>query len=432
MKRVVSLKSSSMVLFVRLFFSFLLTAIVASSLVFFAMRSFRPSGGFHSVVERNIDFYLTSLHNSIGPDFSPDKVAALEDKLGILVQQAEHPQTQLPAMDELKPEIEELYPRFTLGRRHGYFYAIHEGLKPRVAWMIKAHDLPKGFQMTFLGVIGFLLAIFVMTFVSVHFFMKPIRIMLAGIEQIASGNIRYRLSDRHKRRYSGILERFNVVADQLERFILSKDRLLRDVSHELRSPLTRMGVAIDLLDDSKLKDSLKKDSQIMNRLIHDLLESYRVQKTKTVRQDIILNDLFKSLQSYYQGTDIEIKITGQDTLSWPLDPTLTEVILKNLIENSIKYAVKKPVKIEFEFSKNGSSLFISCRDNGPGIQVDDLPYIFDPFFRSSKSRQQTNPEGFGLGLSIVKTYTELQNGRISAKNAPDGGVIFVLEFSSQF
>tara|TARA_B110001454_G_scaffold28073_1_gene27475 strand:- start:78029 stop:79321 length:1293 start_codon:yes stop_codon:yes gene_type:complete len=424
------LKSGPTFLFIRLFFSFLLTAIVASGLVFLLMRSFRPAGGFHSVVEKNIDFYLTSLHNSVGPDFTADKISALEEKLGIKVQIANHQQSQLPTIDELKPEIEELYPRFTLGRRQGYFYAIHEGLTPRVAWMIKAHDLPKGFQMTFLGLIGFLLAIFIMTFVSVHFFMKPIRIMLYGIEQIASGNIRYRLSDRYKRRYSGILERFNVVADQLERFILSKDRLLRDVSHELRSPLTRMGVAIDLLDDSKLKDSLKKDSQIMNRLIHDLLESYRVQKSKAARQDIKLSDLFKSLQNYYQSADVEIKIAGNDSITWPLDPTLTEVILKNLIENSIKYTRNKQVLIEFEYFRNAQNLVIQCKDNGPGISVDDLPYIFEPFYRSSKSRQQTHPDGFGLGLSIVKTYAELQNGRIFAKNGSNGGVIFVLEFSS--
>lgn len=422
----------SMALFVRLFFSFLITAILATGLVFLLMKSFRPAGGLHSVVERNIDFYLTSLHKTVAPDFTTEKISAVEEKLGILVQLNDHPKTDLPLLSELKPEVEELSPRFTLGRHKGYFYAIHEGLSPRVAWMIKARDLPKGFQMTFIGIIGFLFVIFTMTFISVHFFMKPIRVMLNGIEQIAAGNIQYRLSDRYRHGFSGIINRFNHIADQLERFILSKDRLLRDVSHELRSPLTRMGVAIDLLEDSKLKDSLKKDSQIMNRLIHDLLESYRVQKTKTLRQDIRLFDLFNSLQSYYQANDVEISLQGPETASWPLDPTLTEVIFKNLIENSIKYTINKPVRIQLDYMIQSHRLTITVKDNGPGIPPEDLPYIFEPFYRSSKSRQQTNPDGFGLGLSIVKTYAELQNGRISVKNNPDGGVIFILELDSQF
>ncbi|MBL7558138.1 MAG: HAMP domain-containing histidine kinase [Bdellovibrionaceae bacterium] len=419
-------------LFIRLFFSFLITAIVSAGLVFLLMKSFRPAGGLHSVVEKNLGFYLTALNNSVAPDFSTQKLTELSENLGVYAQQDINPQTELPGLNELKPEVEELFPRYTLGRHKGYFYAINEGSIPRVAWMIKARDLPKGFQMTFIGIIGFLFVIFAMTFMSVHFFMKPIRVMLHGIEQIAGGNIKYRLSDRYRNGFSNITDRFNHIADQLERFILSKDRLLRDVSHELRSPLTRMGVAIDLLDDSKLKESLKKDSQIMNRLIHDLLESYRVQKTKTITQKVNVPELLKNLQGYYQSTDVEITVIGVPGTQWPLDPTLMEVILKNLIENSIKYTTTKPVRIVFGYTIQDRNLFISAQDNGPGIPNDELPYIFDPFFRSSQSRQQTNPDGFGLGLSIVKTYAELQNGKISVKNSPDGGVIFTLEFSPQF
>jgi two-component system, OmpR family, sensor histidine kinase CpxA len=428
-----NMKKSSVALFVRLFFSFLLTAIITAGLVFMIFRSFRPAGSMNDVMEKNLDFYLTALHKNAGPDFSIEKLSAMTESLGVYAQLQNTPSVlgneTLPALTELKPEIKELYPRFTVGREKGYFYAIHEGLTPRVAWMIKARDLPKGFQMTFIGILGFLSAIFAMSFISVHFFMKPIRVMLYGIEQIAAGNIRYRLDQRYRGGFSDIVDRFNHIADQLERFILSKDRLLRDVSHELRSPLTRMGVAIDLLDDSKLKNSLKKDSSIMNRLIHDLLESYRVQKTKSSVHTVSINNLFQNLQNYYQSNDVEIKISGDAGLTWPLDPTLTEVIFKNLIENSIKYVTKIPVMLDIDFRKQNEKLYITVKDNGTGIPAADLPYIFEPFYRSSVARSQTNPEGFGLGLSIVKTYVELQNGRIDARNASDGGALFTLEFS---
>lgn len=417
-----------MALFVRLFFSFLLTAVISSVLVFMLVRSFRPAGGLNGVVERNLDFYLTSLYSNLSPDFTSEKVLKLESDLGIFIQQANPANPNLPDLKDLRPEFEELSPRFSIGRHKGYFYAIHEKLSPRIAWMVKVHDLPKGFQIGFIGILGFLFAIFVMTFVSVHIFMKPIRVMLFGIEQIASGNIQYRLRDRYKHGFTGVITRFNSIADQLERFILSKDRLLRDVSHELRSPLTRMGVAIDMLEDSKLKESLKKDSQIMNRLISDLLESFRVQKSKRAFEEIDLGSFFESLQQYYQDQNVEFILKDVEKIQWPFDRTLLEVIFKNLIENAIKYSLSNPVRIEIGAQLKDSKLTLTLIDNGPGISKDDLPHIFEPFYRSSKSRQQTKPDGFGLGLSIVKTYTELQNGQISVKNEEGKGAIFILEF----
>lgn len=423
------LKSSATALFVRLFFSFLLTAIVSTVLVFMLVRSFRPAGGFNSVIERNIDFYLTALHTRLSPDFTSDKISKLESDLGIFIQRADQPNPNLPEIKELGPEVEELSPRFTMGRHKGYFYVIHEKLSPRIAWMVKVHDLPKGFQIGFVGILGFLFAIFAMSFVSVHIFMKPIRVMLFGIEQIASGNIQYRLKNRYKHGFSGIITRFNSIADQLERFILSKDRLLRDVSHELRSPLTRMGVAINMLEDSKLKESLLKDSQIMNRLISDLLESFRVQKGKQNFENIDLSDFFISLEQYYHDQRIEFDLNQVEKVQWPFDRTLLEVIFKNLIENSIKYALSDSVKIKIECQIQNSNLVVNLIDNGPGINKDDLPHIFEPFYRSSKSRQQTRPDGFGLGLSIVKTYTELQNGQISVQNIEPNGANFKLEFT---
>lgn len=427
------MKRFTWALLARLFFSFLLTAIVTTGFVFMLMKSFRPEGGLHSVVEKNIDFYLTSLHNSISPNITAEKVKALYDKLGIQVVidsgDSSLKDPALPLLSDLKPEIEELAPRFTLGKEKGYFYAIHEGLTPRIAWIVKSRDLPKGFQMTFVGILAFLFAIFAMSFISVHILMRPLRVMLHGVEQIATGNLRYRMPNRYGRRgFAPLVERFNHIGDQFERMILSKDRLLRDVSHELRSPLTRMNVAIDLLDNSKLKTSLKKDAQIMNRLIHDLLESYRVQKTQTAMKNLNIANLIESLRSLYQSTETDITVKGPADLSWPLDVTLMEVVLKNLIENSIKYVNQNPVRIQINYRKDADRLTIEFRDNGPGIAANDLPYIFEPFYRSSIVRDQTTPDGFGLGLSIVKTYTELQNGQVSAKNTPEDGIKFTLEF----
>ncbi|MBL7543017.1 MAG: HAMP domain-containing histidine kinase [Bdellovibrionaceae bacterium] len=425
------MRRASVALLIRLFMSFLVTALVTSGLVFMLVRSFRPAGGLNSVVEKNLDFYLTSLHEKIGPDFTIEKAKTIAEKLGLHVQFEDfRANPELPSLSVLKPEIEGLAPRYTIGKERGYFYAVHEGLSPRVAWMIKMRDLPRGFQMTFVSILGFLLALLVMSFISVHVLMKPFRVVLGGIEQIASGNIKYRLPERYRHGFAAVVDRFNLIADQLERYILSKDRLLRDVSHELRSPLTRMTVAIDMLEESNLKTSLKNDSQIMNRLIRDILESYRVQKSKVTLRKVNIADVLNSLVYYYESAELIITCQGPADLTWSLDANLIEVIVKNLIENSIKYVDKNPVKIEIYFERRSEVLHLTITDNGPGIPGADLPYIFEPFYRSAHDRQQVNPDGFGLGLAIVKSYTELQNGQITVRNLTGGGAQFVLEFPS--
>ena len=219
---------------------------------------------------------------------------------------------------------------------------------------------------------------------------------------------------------------FDEMADRIQAARKAEKELLANVSHELRTPLARMKVALELIeppDDAVRKrlQGLGEEVDELDRLIGDVLTASRLdlaalplRKVRLRLADVLAKSLDRARQ-----LDPELKAESRvdPELSVDADESLLSRALDNLLDNARKYANGTP--IELEARRDGAQAVIAVRDRGPGIPPEELPRVFDPFFRGEGVRGRAT--GFGLGLALARRVAEAHGGTASATNAGGGG-----------
>ena len=228
---------------------------------------------------------------------------------------------------------------------------------------------------------------------------------------------------------------FNQTLERLESLFTSQQRFLADVSHELRTPLTVIKGNVDLIRRMKTIDeeslnSIDQEAGRLTRLVGGLLllaqaESGKLILTKeTVELDALLTEVFQEMR-VLAGSKIQIKINEIDQLQVVGDQDRLKQVLLNLVGNAIQYTPQGG-EIFLSLAKVGDQARIIVRDTGPGIPAEDLPFIFERFYRAEKSRTRGKTTGFGLGLSIAHWIVEHHNGHISVESKEGKGTTFAI------
>ncbi|TAG59577.1 MAG: DUF4118 domain-containing protein [Cytophagales bacterium] len=214
--------------------------------------------------------------------------------------------------------------------------------------------------------------------------------------------------------------------------------LLNSLSHELRTPIATIIGAVDTLKENKEKISASNQNELLNQIdlasirlnrqVENLLNMSRLE-TGMLKLNLDWCDLNELINSVIQKLIYKQTMIFEPIESLPLlklDSGLMEQIIQNLVHNAINYTPENAVISLFVSQKN-NHCFISVSDNGNGIPEKELDFIFDKFYRLP----HTKTGGSGLGLSIVKGFTEAHLGIVKAENNPDGGVTFTIEFSAE-
>lgn len=424
-------------LLLRIFLTYLITAILTLGSVAILFFSFRTPHDIPDAVEKNLSAYLEMLQQRLENDPTPNGVQNLKTDLGLLVrthQNAEVADAQgLPTFEDVKADSGAKSSALVFGRIHQHVYAYKPNANLQAIWFFPLEQLPRGLRVPFATVAAVLLTILAISFMTIRMIMSPIKVLLDGVGQLSQGNLSYRIQSKYRSEFQTIALAFNRMAERLENLIATKERLLRDVSHELRSPLTRINVASDLLEDSSLRKQIKSDVKKMDQMLFDLLESYRIRDgaTKLKPAEVNLREFFESIVSDYQSTPNSISLSlGSRVELGIFDPFQMERVIRNLIENALKYSSSLGEIIKVEVEEVNNSLILKVRDQGQGISPEDLASIFDPFFRSDKARSPENG-GFGLGLSICKAIVEAHGGTITASSQLGKGSEFVVSVPKQ-
>lgn len=212
--------------------------------------------------------------------------------------------------------------------------------------------------------------------------------------------------------------------------IRSKETLLIDVSHELRSPLTRMKLASEFIDDENIKGKIKIDIREMETMITKLLETYRIENIhgKIILEPSDIVNLTRKVISGFTNAKINFK-TDFQSKEINIDKEKMEIVLRNIIDNAIKYSNGKSVDVRIEDS-NGESTKVVIKDYGNGIEEKELKKIFEPFYRVDKSRDK-KIGGFGLGLSLVKKILDLHDAEIKVTSKLSHGSEFNIIFKDK-
>lgn len=228
---------------------------------------------------------------------------------------------------------------------------------------------------------------------------------------------------------------FNQTLERLESLFTSQQRFLADVSHELRTPLTVIKGNVDLMRRMKAADeeslsSIDQEAGRLTRLVGGLLMLAQAESGKLtlnfapVELDLLLTEVFTEMR-VLAGSKVLVHLNDIDQVMVNGDRDRLKQVLLNLVANAIQYTPPGG-DIFLSISKLGDQARIIVRDTGPGIPAEDLPHIFDRFYRAEKSRTRSKTSGFGLGLSIAHWIVEHHDGQIKVESKQGKGTTFVI------
>jgi len=214
---------------------------------------------------------------------------------------------------------------------------------------------------------------------------------------------------------------FNTMQKRLALFIADRTRILAAMSHDLKTPITRLRLRTEMLDDESLRCKFVKDLDDMQSMVAQTLDFMRDASTVEVMQPIDIMALLESLQTDYQDTGSQVAIEGSITLPWLGRPSALRRCLTNLIDNAIRYGKRATISLDDQ----SEHIVIRVLDDGPGLPDDQLEQAFEPFFRGEHSRSRETG-GTGLGLGIARNIARAHGGELSLQNRPGGGLMAVL------
>ena len=273
-----------------------------------------------------------------------------------------------------------------------------------------------------------------------RYLLKPVQHLRDATQDFAAGNFDHRVAPELGNRRDEIAELagdFDQMAERVEQLMSSQMTLLADVSHELRSPLARMMVALELAEKKRSGETSVEFERIglevdrMNHLVAQILSITRMESGtgQVLMESIDLNELLENLVA---NCNFEIKterkrVILQNNQSAEItgDPELIASAIENVIRNAARHT-EQGEAVDISLTRNQNTAIITIRDHGPGLPPDMLDRVFNPFVRVGESRDR-NTGGYGLGLSIAKRAIKLHKGKITARNEPDAGLQVIID-----
>ena len=204
------------------------------------------------------------------------------------------------------------------------------------------------------------------------------------------------------------------MAKRINRHLNQRSEMLSGISHDLRTPLTRLKLQLAMLEQKDLSNKMSKDIDEMEKMLNDYLQFAKTQSKET-SVNIDLKDLINQIKSEFDDQNLEI--SNIETISIKGRRSALKRSLENIIQNGLTYG--KRVQVEAQKSKNLA--VINIEDDGPGIPDDQYKNVFKPFFRLDKSRS-LNQSGVGLGLAIVEDIINSHGGNIKLGKSKFNGL----------
>lgn len=268
----------------------------------------------------------------------------------------------------------------------------------------------------------------------------PVRRLRAATQALAAGNLGVRVGELGLRgeEMGGLSRDFDRMAARLQGLIEAQKDLLRDVSHELRSPLARLQAALGLARRraegraTEELDRIEREAERLNELIGQILSLTRLaaEDEERLREPVDLAALVDAIarDAAFEAEQSQRRVTV--TASAPVtligSPELLHSAIENVVRNAVHYTQEHTaVEVALAEDGDGDQAVITVRDHGPGIAADHLDRVFEPFFRASESRDRASG-GYGLGLAIARRAVELHGGTIGAANDPGGGLRVII------
>lgn len=277
-------------------------------------------------------------------------------------------------------------------------------------------------------IIGFGLILVLLAYLAVRWLFKPIREIRSGAAQIGRGNFQHRIADVRRDQLGDLASDINKMAYDVQSMLDAKRQLLFGISHELRSPLSRMRLALELTGDDGDIEGLADDVQEMEKIISTLLEAERLNSRHAAVNisRVKALDLVDNLVADFFARQRErIAVNVPADVHINVDEARVTLLLKNLVSNALRYTSKEDGPVSIEVEESADAWILRVRDQGPGIDEDQRPFIGEPFYRGDPSRTR-NTGGSGLGLYLAKLVAEAHGGMLTLDESYTDGASFVV------
>jgi signal transduction histidine kinase len=277
----------------------------------------------------------------------------------------------------------------------------------------------------------------------IRFLLRPNPDLQQSLDKLAEGRFDGQLDARTYPAFAELVTAFNRMQERLLAMMQQKQRLVADVSHELRSPLTRLRLKLELLQESppdskEMFERAVSEIEELDRIIDDVLEISRLQlhslplKRESLNLSLLLFEVTEQHAALLDRKGLQLAVQVPDhSVTLCADRRLLQRVFNNLFSNLIKY-VPGPGTVDLQLHENDHAITVTLRDRGAGIAESELAQVFTPFFRLDPSRSRRTG-GVGLGLAIVWEIVQAHQGQIRAYLPTDGegGLAFALQLPRQ-
>ncbi|MBQ49734.1 MAG: hypothetical protein CMP10_20300 [Zetaproteobacteria bacterium] len=425
-------------LFIRIIIIFGGTAVLINLLVFVGMRwAMDKNPVDNNFGHKNLTKYADYLCAEIGSPPDPVEMKNISDRIGFDIridringEPLMSTAGGLPSFYKLQRYVwdRHKYTHYPLGRYRNRFFVSIEKLKYRYTFYSRGHTFAEVREGILVGLIMVMTSVFSVGWFLLRRLLSPIKGLGVAVENLGSGDFSFQAPEKGSTEFSSLSKAFNQMKLKISMMIQEKEQLLLDVSHEMRSPLTRMKLSLEFMEDSQIKSSIKDDLSEMEEMISQILETARI-NSPWYEMDVKRIDLTELVHQLLIEPDYKnsavVLVNDANPMFVEADERHINTVLKNLINNSLKYSLNQSRPIEIEFRPDQ----IIVRDYGDGIPEEDLNLVFEPFYRVDKSRQKKTG-GFGLGLHLCQKLIECQEGAIKLQNHRLGGIEAVITFKS--
>jgi signal transduction histidine kinase len=283
-------------------------------------------------------------------------------------------------------------------------------------------SIPLRLALTLVVLLG---TVLVLSLVAVRWLTGPLSALATAAEELGRDIDRPPLPESGPLEVRRAARAFNTMQQRLSRFIADRTRILTAMSHDLKTPLTRLRLRSEMLDDPGVRGKIAKDLDEMQSMVTQTLDYLRHASSGEAVQLIDVSALLESLQADYRDTGGAVEIEGgaaQPAVQpYAGRPLALRRCLANLLDNAIRYGKRAVVRIE----DDAREITIRVLDEGPGIPEAELEQAFEPFFRGEASRSRETG-GTGLGLGIARNIARAHGGELVLKNRPTGGLEAIL------
>lgn len=352
----------------------------------------------------------------LSPDFEPTLKQQLEATLGTAYKVSITPATDVAskAIPIPTPFFE---PRDGAGLK---LYDVSVGFPDGDAAIFRIGHMPRGAPLSrnlFVNLALLVVVLVIALYVTARSITRPLSSLVSAAEGLGRNVRQPKLEEKGARELRDAARAFNTMQDRLQRYLDSRTRVLAAMSHDLKTPLTRLRLQVETtLDDPAIQARFSKELDEMESMVRGALALFRGLDDDETLAPIDINALVATLQSEFTEMGADVTVEGKASQPFKGKPQALKRCLTNLVANAVKFGVRARIVVE-----DGAALVIRVRDDGPGIPQEELERVFEPFYRVESSRNR-DTGGTGLGLSIARDVAQAHGGSLIAQNLAGGGL----------